>query len=262
MDDVKRRVLWVWGKPKSLNQPPNQAVLEKYMPSIVFTGSAHLKSWKSWRDFTNVAITPGVGDVYRDPPDQDLSPHPTAVITTHPRHGLQKIIRMWRDRIYPVDVSAELHIYSAGLYRALDGGDLAEGLRPILEDVKDAKSSGVIVKRPVADAEMAKAYGQARAHLYPQIENEMYGSTLAESQAAGLPAIVKSAAKGIDPVTERIHNGQTGYLAPDDEAFTNLTIDLLDQNSTMYDNLSRDARTLQSTRSWDAAAIEFEALWK
>ena len=108
---------------------------------------------------------------------------------------------------------------------------------------------------------MANVYGNAKLHLYPAIESEMYGNTLAESQASGLPALIKKNYGNVGAVAERVCNGQSGYIAPDDLAFVNLAIEILAENSGTYWSLHKDALTLQSQRSWQVTASEFEALW-
>jgi hypothetical protein len=60
---------------------------------------------------------------------------------------------------------------------------------------------------------------------------------------------------------ERVKNGMTGYFAPDDDAFANLILALVDPDGAVYRNLAREARSMQRTRGWNDAAIEFEALW-
>jgi len=103
---------------------------------------------------------------------------------------------------------------------------------------------------------MAAFYRDADVHLYPRIENEMHCFTLAESQACGLPAVAfdKGAA------TERMRNGQTGFVVPDVAAFANVTVHLMTNNGA-HANMSRDARLTQRGRSWDVVAAEFELLW-
>ncbi|MFP6710466.1 MAG: glycosyltransferase [Rhodospirillales bacterium] len=252
-----KSVMWVWGHPKTLNQPTNQKLLEKHDPAVVFVGDSHRRSWKSWRDFKEAMIVPGIAESYLESVVGETVP-PVAVVTTHPLHGLQKIIELWRDRIHPKNDKAELHIYSASLFK----GNVAARLEGILKVVTAARDQNVIVKSPEADPEMAAAYTNARAHLYPVIGTEFYSSTLAESQASGTPAIIYASDGSSTIVAERIQNGQTGHIAPDDDAFVNLALDLLSEESEMYQSLSRDAKTLQSGRNWQSAAIEFEALWK
>jgi hypothetical protein len=251
-------ILWMWGHPKGLNQPVNQKILERHDPALVFVSNQQRRAWKSWRDFKEVTIVPGIGDSYIEVEAKENPPPPVAIVTTHPLHGLQNILRLWRDRIYPQNDKAELHIYSASLFK----GNVGPNLEEIYKAVAAAGADNVIVKSPSADAEMAAAYAQARVHFYPVIETEFYGSTLAESQASGTPAVIYVGSGDASNISERIGNGQTGHIAPDNDAFVNLTVQLLSEDTTMYQSLSRDAKTLQASRNWQNAAIEFEALWK
>ena len=184
---------------------------------------------------------------------------PIAIITTHPLVGLERIVRLWRDRIHASCPGAELHIYSAAIYRAMQGKEIDDRLNPIFEAVRDASADGVGVRTPLEEAGMAAAFRKARVHLYPSSAHEMYGSTLAESQAVGLPAVVWTVSEG-GGAQDRVRNGQTGYNVPDEDAFGNVAVEILNDKS-LYETLSRDAQTMQAGRGWDAAAIEFEALW-
>ncbi len=265
-DDAGQRILWNWGSPKSLNQPANQALLEKYNPNIVFVGDAQRKAWKSWRDFKEKSIMPGLAETYVQ--DMTTAPDdlPIAVTTTHPLHDLEAILDLWRNRIRQENQRAELHIFSASLVNGAAGAGVEDRIKSVLEKAMSAKAAGVRLKKPLADTDMAAVYRSARVHLYPVIRNEYYCSTLAESQSSGLPAVVgqfnrRLGDTDLAPILERVQNGLTGYVAPDDDAFVNLTLELLDGDKTMFESLSRDARTLQSGRDWQAAAIEFESLF-
>jgi glycosyltransferase involved in cell wall biosynthesis len=78
--------------------------------------------------------------------------------------------------------------------------------------------------------------------------------SLVETQACGLPAV----ARPLGATRERIRDGQTGYIAPDDAAFANVAISLLSDDA-VYQSLSRDAALLQRSRTYEVAAAEFEA---
>ena len=190
-------------------------------------------------------------------------------MTTHPRHGLAEIIRLWSEGIHPHLPGARLHIYSASLHRAMIAetpGDAPEDApedaeEPVFKAIRAAAADGVEIKAPLGDTQMAEIYAEARVHLYPPIASEMYGSTLAESQARGLPAVVGPMDGAKAPALgERVLDGRTGYLAPDAAAFVNLARQLLGDDR-VHAGMSRDARTLQGRRGWDLAAIEFETLW-
>ena len=257
-DDTFRAIIWLWGDPSVLNQSANQEILERYDPAIVFLTNNQRRSWISWRAFEEATILPGVADSYIEITLPDKVPPPIAIITTHPLHGLKNILDLWRKLVYPKVKSAELHIYSASMYN----NRINIKLREIYKEVVAARAKNVFIKQPNADKYMAEVYRQARVHLYPVIKTEYYGSTLAETQACGTPAVIyQGGANGIY-AKERISDGQTGYISPDDDAFANLVVQLLSEDSGMYWSLSREAKTLKASRSWQNVAIEFEALWK
>lgn len=259
VEGAQQKILWMWGPPHLMNQTDNQFVMDRHRPTVVFVGDRQNSAWKSWRDFREVVILPGVDAVYRTGEESSPNSPAVALITTHPLVGLKQVISLWCEKIHPRCPDAELHVYSAALYRGMQGGGVDDRLNDVFEAVRDASPQGVGVRSPLADTGMAEIYRSASVHLYPASAHEMYGSTLAESQATGLPAIVRSVSDG-GGAEERIRNGQTGYLVPDDDAFANVTVEILTNDMTR-EGLSRDARTLQAGRGWDAAAIEFETLW-
>jgi len=113
----------------------------------------------------------------------------------------------------------------------------------------------VVIEKPGSDIEMSVAYRQASAHIYPGVETEMYCSTLAETQAIGLPCV----ARPVGACAERVKNGQTGFLVPDMDGMANVTVHLMTKSASR-ENMSRDCRMMQRARTWDLAAAEFEAL--
>ncbi|MDA0241421.1 MAG: glycosyltransferase, partial [Proteobacteria bacterium] len=243
VDEARHRILWMWGPPHTINESDNQAVMDRLRPTVVFVGARQQQAWKSWRDFREAVVLPGVDGAYRTGAEPSPKIPAIALMTTHPLVGLQDVVALWRDNIHSRCPDAELHVYSAALYRAMQGGGIDDRMNDVFEAVRDASVQGVSVRVPRPDPEMAEIYRSARVHLYPASVHEMYGSTLAESQAVGLPAIVRSAAGG--GAEERIRNGQTGYLVPDDEAFANVTVEVL-SNDPLQEGLSRDAWTMQA----------------
>ena len=127
--------------------------------------------------------------------------------------------------------------------------------KPLLDQALGAAGHGVRLMRPLADHDMAEVYRHARVHLYPGAEREVYASTLAESQATGLPAVTRR----LGAAEERIVDGRSGFLTPDDEAFVNCAVLCLKED-IVYRGRSRDAVQMQRGRSWDDAAAEVEAM--
>ncbi|MDV7339202.1 glycosyltransferase [Terasakiella sp. A23] len=254
--DVEKKLLWLATPAKLLNKPKNQALMEKHNPIVVFMGDTHFRTWEPWKYFRKGIVTPGVRKEYLTEAEYTPEDPPRVIVTTNPLHGLDGVLDLWVDKILPqVDWKASLHIYSAGLYRGQSGAPVPEKLQPIFDKVQTLNSHNIVVHKPGSDLEMAMAYRHAACHLYPGVETEMYCSTLAETQAIGLPCV----ARPVGACSERVKNGQTGFLVPDLDSMANVTVHLLTKSASR-ENMSRDCRMMQRTQTWDMAAAEFEAL--
>jgi glycosyltransferase involved in cell wall biosynthesis len=164
---------------------------------------------------------------------------------------LDWLLDLWTDRIGPRVPHAELLVYSA----AFAAGRPDEDLSRTYAKAREGEAFGVRLLRPLADPDMANAYRTARVHLYPGHAREVYAASLAESQAAGVPAVTRK----LGSAPERVKDGRSGYLVPDDEAFVNCAVLLLNDDQVFWAR-SRDARSMQRVRTWDAAAADVEAL--
>lgn len=256
IQDADKRALWMSSSASNLIKTANHDLLKAYKPLIVLQGVMHnatvppvLSHRKSG------VVAPGVGEPYLRAEPMPSVPPSRAIVTTHPLHGLDWLLDLWMEKIFPRVPWAELHVYSASLERGAMGAQVPDKLQPVLAKAMEAREKGVKLFRPMADPEMVNIYRDARVHLYPGHEQDVLCTTLTESQAVGLPAVARL--KGA--VNERVINGQTGYLVPDDDAFANVAVRLLDDQQT-FAQLSDKARELQSVRTWDQAAQDLESL--
>ncbi|HSV28716.1 MAG TPA: glycosyltransferase, partial [Candidatus Omnitrophota bacterium] len=118
-----------------------------------------------------------------------------------------------------------------------------------------AKDQGVVVVRPQGDTLMAEELRRGRVHLYPGHPDDATAFSLMESQACGLPAVIRP----LGAAPERVGNGETAYVAPDDDAFANLAAMLL-SNDEVFGSMSAAARARYAGRDWDQAAARLEAM--
>ncbi len=221
---------------------------------IVFMGDYHVSSWSADESLAAV-VRPGIAPAYLAPePPQGYWP-PRAVTTMHPRSGLDWLLDLWVDKIHPMVDEAELHVFSGLLARAASGKTVEGDLASLWRRIEGLAGAGVVVRRPLADADMAREFRHARVHLHPGSLREAYVATLAESQAAGCPGVAFRAGAA----EERIKDSRTGFLVPDDAAFANCAVLCL-KEELVYRGRSRDAADLQRERSWGDAAGELEAL--
>ncbi|WP_041793688.1 glycosyltransferase [Pararhodospirillum photometricum] len=247
------RVLWALAAPAYLGTASARGVLQVLRPALVVPS---LASYNALPVGGATVIVPGVEAVFHPDPAGVPADPPVAVVTTHPAHGLAELLDLWRLMIHPAVPTARLHIYSSVLYRGLTAAlPLPPALRTVADSALALAARGVEVRAPLPAAGMARVYREARVHLYPGHAQDMVGWTLADSQACGLPAVARMrGAAG-----ERLVNGQTGYLVPDDEALANVAIQLLSHEG-MWRVQAEEAARPERRRSWEAVARAFERL--
>lgn len=256
---VGARVLWVAGHAGYLNTQTANEVLSRTSARIVFAGEAQRKSFKTNGQIRTHTIPPAVRDEYRNAgPMEAKERAPIAIATAHPKHGLDWLVKLWVAQVRPRVPDAELHVYSASLRRAeLSTSSLSDDLKESFALVKGAADSGVQIKAPGGDIDMASNFRRARVHLYPSAEQDLLCSTLLESQAVGVPAVCRP----LGAAAERIVEGESGLLAASDEAFADHAIRLMIDESA-FDRASIAARANGRKRSWDTVATEFESAFR
>lgn len=245
-----RRVLWLTGPARQMNAAPARAALDRHAPFLLLIAEAQAS-------FDRRGLTAALLPMAVTPPYADAEPAPArppyAIATTHPAHGLDTLLTLWRERIRPAAPEAELWLCSALLARAKAGGAIDPALHPVAQQALDARADGVRIVRPEGDVGMARLYAGASVHLYPGHPDEMGAYTLMDSQACGCPAV----ARPLGAAPERIANGVSGYLVPDDDSFANLAALLLTHDDTRA-LLGAEARARFRRLDWDNAAGALE----
>jgi glycosyltransferase involved in cell wall biosynthesis len=253
---VSKRILWVAASPAYLERPGNRDLIESTGAKLVFQAKGQLAGFKAWKGAAGAVIPPGVRSEYQsEAPIQPASP-PLAVCTTHPLHGLDWLLDLW-PQVRAKAPEARLALYSAALDKGQQGAELPDEIRPIFEKAQRLAESGVGILRPMGDHDMPGVWRNARVHLFPGHAEDWLATTLAESQASGIPGV----ARPLGAAPERLIDGQSGQLVPDAEAFANVAARLLNDDQLFW-SMSRDAKLNQAGRGWDVVAEEVEALTK
>lgn len=249
-----RRVLWHTGPGRMLEKKATRALLDSHQPLVVLSSEAQAREWSA-RGLPVGLMPPAVKADYLAQSLTTRAQPPRAIVTTHPAHGLDWLVDLWVTRIHPAVPEAELHIHSMSLANAADGLGIPPELEDLAVKISNARPQGVQVVRPQGDSLMAEAYREARVHLYPGHADDATAFTLMESQACGTPAVLRP----LGAAPERVANGSSAYVVPDDAAFANLATMLL-SNDDLCATMGAEARGLYAGRSWDAAAERFEAM--
>ncbi len=250
-----RRLLWTTAPGRQLEAA--RKAIESFQPAILFCGRTQVQGWTDKGDIPCRVIAPGLRADYLAEAPMSLAEHPTALVTTHPAHGLDWLLDRWCGQIRPAVPDARLVVVSAMFDKARAGSELPAQLQPLFAKTQGAAGDGVEIMAPSGDAGMADLYRSARVHLYPGHPDDMVCWTLMESQACGLPAVVRP----LGAAAERLSDGQSGMVVPDEAAFANVAIRLLTDDDTFW-GMSRDAHLLQRERSWETVAAEFETSFR
>ena len=246
-----KRVLWFTGPGRLLERDATRETLASHKPLILLTAEAQAGGFKA-RGLQAGLLPAAVRSDFLGGEPRPASP-PRAMVTTHPAHGMDWLLELWVNRIRPLSPSAELHIHSNSLAAAADGGAVDEALKPVIDKALAAREHGVVIQRPQGDFLMAVAYQEASVHLYPGHADDMGCFTLMESQASGCPAVIRP----LGAAPERVADGSTAYVAPDDDAFANLAAMLLN-DAAVRETMGAEARARYKSRTWDNAAAILE----
>ena len=161
-----------------------------------------------------------------------------------------------------VEVGAQERL-RPGVQRARGGGLEQKLLQAVLERraLADASPRRRTEKRrrrlrePVDKARLIDELRLARVMLYKGDINETFCLAVAEAQCMGVPTVVQP----IGSMTERVRHDETGFIAPDDDAFALAARRLLTDDALWRAQHDR-ALDVQRSWRWAQAAAAFEEL--
>jgi len=253
-----RRVVWVMGRPDYLLRPSVRARLADHTADLLYVNESQRAAGPAAKAMGSAVLAPGASRAFLDvePPAAPAYP-PVAVTTAHPIHGgLGWLLDRWEKGVAPLMPEARLHVYSALLSSGVAGEKVPPEVKPMVTRVRDLAGAGVEVREPQPESALAEAWGTARVFLHPGQPWDFACWSLIEAQAAGLPAV----ARPLGGAAERIANGDSGMLVPDDAAFENVTVQIL-RDDGLHKGMAEEARAPARLRSWDDAAEDLEGLW-
>ncbi|OAN45218.1 glycosyltransferase [Magnetospirillum moscoviense] len=225
-------------------------------PTIVFSGASHAGTYPGWAFAGGREIVPyGLTDLFRHASERTAAPPPKVAFTSNPMRSLDWLLDLWEARIRPAVPAAELHVFAGQATYGAAGAAKAGRMGPVLDRAAGLASQGVILRGPVPKAELVTELAQARALLYRGDIGETFCSAVAETQAMGVPAVLRD----IACMKERVAEGRTGWAAGSDDEFVAHAIKVLTDDS-LWLAMHRDCLALQNAWGWDQAAAEFEKI--
>ena len=249
--------LWVGGHAGYLGKPGPFKAMKLRKPTLLLQVLAQSVTVPhSLQVSAAEVVPPATLDCYRNAGAMVTASPKRVVVTTHPKNGLKWLLGLWYKQISMHVPDAEIHIYSELLSRDSEIDMPSEEVAAILRLMGESNTSSAKIFEPVPDVQMVEAYRRARAHVYPGDDRDLVCSTLADSQAVGVPAV----ARDLGGARERILNGKSGFLASDDGAFRDRLIELI-QDDEVFWKANKVAKSQQAKRSWDDVASDLEQIF-
>ena len=256
MPGAKRTAFWIHNPASFLMKWRYLVKLWQVRPTIVFIGDYHATTYPAWAPGGERVVIPyGIPPMFCDATPNDDVPAPRAVFTSNPLRSLDWLLDRWCKDIRPQVPGAELHVFSGAATYGSVGDGKAQKMEAILERARNLGDDGVVLRGPVAKAQLVEEFRQARVLLYRGDLNETFCLAVGEAQAMGVPAVVED----LGSVRERVVNDRTGFVVQNDAEFSKAAARILGDDE-LWKTQHRNALDLQRRWGWPEAAAEFENL--
>ncbi len=212
-------------------------------PLIVVLGPYHASRLPKWLPSQGTAIIHhGIHvDFFRTEPAR-VAPPPRAIFTSQPYRGLDWLLDLW------LEVKRRVPAATFDVFAPKTQQAAANAARDALDGISFSGS----IARPA----LARELRGARVHLIPGHRDETYCLAAGEAIASGVPIVTL----GIGSLSERVKDGQTGFVARSKDEFIARTAALLSDDK-LWRAMHRACLADASLTSWDERAAEWERLF-
>ena len=256
MPDAGRTVFWIHNPAGYLMKWRYLSKLWWTKPAIIFIGRVHETTYPAWAPSGERIVIPyGLSEDFCAAAALDAMPAPRAVFTSNPLRSLDWLLDRWAQDIQPNVPEAELHLFTGAATYGSAGDAKANQMAAVLAQANALINQGVVLRGPVPKSQLIDEFREARCMLYRGDVNETFCLAVGEAQAMGVPAVVQK----YGSVVERVIDGETGYVADNDQAFAEAAIKLL-SDEELWRHQHRTALDKQRSWRWPDAAAAFENL--
>ena len=244
MPKAGRTVFWTHNPATYMVKWRYLSKLWKYADAIVFIGDYHATTYPRWCPVKNRVVIPyGLPDDFCNAQPAAAPPGPRAVFSSNPLRGLDWLLDRWAQDIQPRVPGAELILFTGAAVYGSAGAAKADPMAKVLDKAKSLEEKGVRLPGPVPKQHLIDEFRQARCMLYRGDINETFCMAVGEAQAMGMPAVVTD----LGSMRERVIDGETGFVARDDQAFADAAVKLLSDDALWS---AQQAAALEKQRSW------------
>ena len=167
--------------------------------------------------------------------DNNFVPEKKVVYNIRSNRNLDRLIKIWCDKIYPISNDSKLYI------------------TPNLIDYKTYhKKNGIFLRTIGSRSEMIQELKGYRALTYLGHKSDIFTLTAEEAIKLCLPVVTF----GIGSLKERVTHNETGFIAKNDQEFADYTIKLLEDDD-FYLSLKNIMKKKRKENNWDFIANQW-----
>ena len=171
--------------------------------------------------------------------DQNFLPEKKVVYNIRSNRNLNHLIKIWCDKIFPLNNDFKLYI------------------TPNLIDYQDFHKKNNIFLRTIGSrSEMIDEMKSYRALTYLGHKSDIFTLTAEEAIKMCLPVVTF----GIGSLKERVTHNETGFIAKNDQEFSDYTIKLLNDDD-FYLDLKSKMKNKRKENNWEFIANEWASFF-
>ena len=204
----------------------------KERPTVYVIGDYHMKKRSNLISlFGKQILDISIDDLFIKTKLLDNIDNNLAIFSSRPDRNLSILIEIWNNKIFPS--------YNLGKLLVTPSDKFEE-----INNIKFRKMG--------THNELIKDLLKSRIFLIPGHKAELFCLAAEEARELCIPIVTL----GIGSLSERVEHEKTGFIAKNDDEFTNYTIELF-KNDNLWNSIRSNLINLRSSRTWQISAKKF-----
>lgn len=205
----------------------------KHKPKIVFLSDYHINNTSKITSlFGHIRVNLGIDELFINTELNSNIDNNLSTFTSRPDRNLDLLINIWNNHIYPKFNSGKLLI------------------TPPTNQIDSSKN--IILRNTDPRIEMINDIKKSRIFLIPGHKAELYCLAAAEASELCIPIVTL----GIGSLSERVIHDKTGFIAKNNEEFSDYTIQLY-KNDDLWKKIRNNLIMMRGKNKWSNVASDF-----
>ena len=205
----------------------------KHKPKIVFLSDYHINNTSKITSlFGHIRVNWGIDELFINAELNNNIDNNLSTFTSRPDRNLDLLINIWNNHIYPKFNSGKLLI------------------TPPTNQIDLSKN--IFLRNADSRIEMINDIKKSRIFLIPGHKAELYCLAAEEASELCIPIVTL----GIGSLSERIIQDKTGFIAKNNEEFSDYTIQLY-KNDDLWKQIRNNLIMMRGKNKWSNVASDF-----